>query len=116
MKLINNTSSRNFEGKEHIQMGLDLENTSVIMNMLRNNIYTDPINSLVRELFSNAVDAHNRIKNIYDYIEIDITEELNHNVFSIRDYGASMNKEAITNVYSKMGKSDKRNTNEEQGG
>lgn len=51
MKLINNTSSRKFEGKEHIQMGLDLENTSVIMNMLRNNIYTDPINSLVRELY-----------------------------------------------------------------
>ena len=72
MKLINNTSSRKFEGKEHIQMGLDLENTSVIMNMLRNNIYTDPINSLVRELYSNAVDAHNRINNTYDYIEINI--------------------------------------------
>lgn len=116
MKLINNTSSKHFEGKEHIQMGLDLDNTSVIMNMLRNNIYTDPINSLVRELYSNAVDAHNRINNTYDYIEINITEDLQDNILSIRDYGASMNKEAITNVYSKMGKSDKRNTNTEQGG
>lgn len=116
MKLINNNSSRNFEGKEHIQMGLDLENTSVIMNMLRNNIYTDPINSLVRELYSNAVDAHNRVNNIYDFIEIDIKEELQNNIFSIRDYGASMNKEIISNVYSKMGKSDKRNTNGEHGG
>lgn len=116
MKLINNTSSKHFEGKEHIQMGLDLDNTSVIMNMLRNNIYTDPIDSFIRELYSNAVDAHNRINNTSDSIEIDITTELSESILSIRDFGASMNKEVITNTYSKMGKSDKRNTNLEQGG
>lgn len=116
MKLINSTSSKTFQGKEHIQMGLDLNNSSAIMNMLRNNIYTDPIASFVRETLSNAADAHSRINNTYDSIEIDITEELGNNLLTIKDYGASMNKEVIINIYSKMGKSDKSDSNNERGG
>jgi len=115
MKLNNVNTSRHFEGKLSTQMSLDLENTSTIMNLLRNNIYTDPISSFVRELYSNAVDAHTKA-NIDLPIDINIEYLFGSNIFSIRDYGHSMDKDIIFNVYSKMGKSDKREDNNLQGG
>lgn len=115
MKLHDNSTHKNFQGKETIQMGLDLNNTSSIMNLLRNNIYSDPISSIVREYYSNAIDAQVRINNS-EPIEIDINLIDNKYVLSIRDFGGSMDKERIEDTYSKMGKSDKRNTNAEIGG
>lgn len=51
MKIIKNESFKFFEGKEQIQMGLDLDNAHSIMSLLRNNIYSDPITSWVREIY-----------------------------------------------------------------
>lgn len=114
MKLQDNSSYKNFQGKEVISMGLDLDNTSSIMTLLRNNIYSDPIESIVREYFSNAIDAHLRI-NSSESIELDIKHEDNKYFLSIRDFGSSMTKEVIENVYAKMGKSDKRTSNNQHG-
>lgn len=115
MKLQDTSSFKNFTGKEDIQMGLDLENTSSIMNLLRNNIYSDVVQSVVREIYSNAVDAHSKI-NSTDNIEIDLVEDGGKTLFSVRDFGLSMDKEAIANTYSKMGKSTKRDSNVQMGG
>lgn len=116
MKLNREGSFKHFEGKEQIQMGLDLENTHSIMSLLRNNIYSDPIKSWVREIYSNAVDAHARVNNTSDAIDVEIKTQDGGYVFIVRDYGPSMNKETIANVYAKMGKSDKRSGNTEMGG
>jgi sensor histidine kinase regulating citrate/malate metabolism len=115
MKIQDNSSHKTFVGKENITMGLDLENTSSIMNLLRNNIYTDPIDSIVREYFSNAIDAQARV-NSSASIELNIEDIDDNYIFTIRDFGGSMDKETIANVYAKMGKSDKRNNNNEHGG
>jgi sensor histidine kinase regulating citrate/malate metabolism len=115
MKIQDNSSHKIFAGKEDIAMGLDLANTSSIMNLLRNNIYTDPIDSIVREYFSNAIDAQAR-NNSTAAIELDIETKDNKYIFSVRDFGKSMDKKTIANVYAKMGKSDKTNSNEEHGG
>lgn len=115
MKLQDNSNFKTFKGSEVINMGLDLENTSSIMNLLRNNIYSDPIDSIVREVFSNAIDAQKKINNI-EPIELDIQFIDEQYIFSVRDFGASMDKEVIKNIYAKMGKSDKRDTNKLAGG
>jgi len=117
MKLKTDSRFKHFESKEQIQMGLDLENSHSIMSLLRNNIYSNPIKSWVREIYSNAVDAHARIDSKED---IRITIEDNENetgyLFIVRDFGPSMDKDTIANVYAKMGKSDKRSGNNEMGG
>jgi hypothetical protein len=51
MKIVKEGNFKHFEGKEQIQMGLDLENTHSIMSLLRNNIYSNPIRSWVREIY-----------------------------------------------------------------
>jgi len=115
MKLSKNDNFKYFEGKEQIQMGLDLDNTHSIMSLLRNSIYSDPISSWVRELYSNAVDAHVRA-GVTTPIDVLIEPRDGGYVFVIRDYGNSMNKDTIANIYAKMGKSDKRSGNTEHGG
>jgi sensor histidine kinase regulating citrate/malate metabolism len=115
MKKTETTSFKRFQGKEDIQMGLDLDNTFAIMNLLRNNIYSDPIKSIVREIYSNAIDAQKRVDSTAS-IELSITDEGNIHFFSVRDFGASMDKEVISTIYAKMGKSDKRDSNLEHGG
>lgn len=116
MKLNKEGSFKHFEGKEQIQMGLDLENTHSIMSLLRNNIYSDPLKSWVREIYSNAIDAHARVNNTSDSIDVEIKTQDGGYIFIVRDYGLSMNKDVIANVYAKMGKSDKRSDNTEHGG
>lgn len=115
MKVQDNSNYKNFKGTENISMGLDLENTSSIMTLLRNSIYSDPIESIVREVFSNAIDAQVRI-NSNASIEIDVQWDESKYLLSIRDFGASMDKNTIERIYSKMGRSDKNSTNLEQGG
>lgn len=107
---------KHYEGLEQIQMGLDLENTHSIMSLLRNNIYSDPLESWVREIYSNAVDAHARVDNKIDPVQVSIELDSQCNYFIVRDFGNSMNKDIIANVYAKMGKSDKRSGNTEMGG
>ena len=116
MKLKTDDRFKHFECSEQIQMGLDLENSHSIMSLLRNNIYSNPIQSWVREIYSNAVDAHARVNNTKDAIDITIEPKDHHYMFIVRDYGASMNKDQIANIYTKMGKSDKKQGNTEMGG
>jgi len=47
---------------------------------------------------------------------VNIEERDGGYVFIVRDYGNSMDKDTIANVYAKMGKSDKRSGNNEMGG
>ena len=117
MEITKRSGYRHFESQEQIQMGLDLENSHAIMSLLRNNIYSDPLTSFVREVYSNAVDAHTRAGNKRDHIEVSILEdEKGLPNFVVRDYGDSMDKEKIKSVYAVLGKSDKTNGNNEIGG
>ena len=102
---------------QDIDMGLDVNNTDSIMALLRNSIYSNPIESFVREIYSNAVDAHLR-DNITTPIEVSLIEDsqTNQYYFMVRDYGSSMTVEDFKNIYSKMGNSTKNKSNKELGG
>lgn len=114
MKLKPSTNHEMLRGIQDIQMDIDESNKHIIMNMLRSQIYSNPIESFVRELISNAVDAHARAGKQDVPFEIWAPTETRHN-FIIRDYGNSMTPDVIANVYSKMGSSDKRDSNKELG-
>jgi hypothetical protein len=76
-------------------------------------IYSDRIGSIVRELMSNADDAHRRVGNPAPF-DVRVPNDLNP-TFSIRDYGCSMTHEFVMQSYSTLFESSKSNSNDETG-
>lgn len=102
---------------EDIEFGIDMEDEWIIYKSFTN--YSDPISSIVRELTSNAFDAHIEA-GTKEPVIVKITES---NAFdgtptslSIIDKGTGLSPEAIRTVYSRFGKSSKRHTNDLIGG
>lgn len=94
-----------------ISMGIDKKNQHIIMNMLRNQIYSNSIESLVRELLANAIDAHVACGKADVPIRINLPTNLSE-YLEIIDEGASMDKEHIEEVYAQLGSSSKRNNDD----
>ena len=81
----------NFTGEDH---KFTLSNNRAIFNILRKGIYTNPIESCVRELLNNSRDAQRRNVNSDEPINITI----NNNYLVIADKGTGMSKEKIKDV------------------
>ena len=81
-----------------------------IYELLSKNVYNNPIEAIIREIYSNAVDASQNGK-----IEVNLPNEGNNYTFSIKDDGPGMDEEGLK-VYTTYGTSTKRNTNESIGG
>ena len=116
MEIAQGSKFRIFNSEKEIKMGLNLESTHTLMSMLRNNIYSDPLASFVREVFSNAVDANIRAGRTDKGIDIYLKKETTEGLYIVRDYGDSMDVPTIENIYAVLGKSDKTNDNKEIGG
>jgi len=82
--------------------------------VLVDGIYADKIGSIVRELLSNAFDAHVRRGNSHERFEVRVPNGLNP-TFSVRDYGCSMDHEFVMSSYSTLFESSKANSNDEVG-
>lgn len=82
-----------------------------IFDLLRRNIYTDPIGSCVREICANAVDSMRRKGNSHLPISITLTD----NYFVVKDEGDGISPEVMSEIYSVYGASTKRGDNLEQG-
>lgn len=87
---------------------------SKAFRVLVDGIYADKVGSIVRELMSNAYDAHVRQGNLSTPFEVRLPNSLNP-VFSIRDFGCSMTHEFVMRSYSTLFESSKGATNEEVG-
>ena len=98
---------------EEIEFGVDKEDEWIIFKSFTN--YSDPVGSIVREIASNAYDAHIEA-NVDKDIKVEIIDENDllgtSSVLSIRDYGEGMSPDIIKNIYSKFGKSTKRDRND----
>lgn len=82
--------------------------------VLVDGIYSDKVGSIVRELMSNAWDAHVR-RGVLDLpFEVRLPSALNP-TFSVRDYGCSMDHEFVMRSYSTLFESSKSNSNTEVG-
>lgn len=82
--------------------------------VLVDGIYADKVGSIVRELLSNAWDAHVRNGNTAERFEVRLPNPLNP-TFSVRDYGCSMPHEFVMNSYSTLFESSKSASNDEVG-
>lgn len=87
---------------------------SKAFRVLVDGIYADKIGSIVRELMSNAFDAHVRSGTTATPFEVRLPNALNP-TFSVRDYGCSMAHEFVMASYSTLFESSKSESNDEVG-
>ena len=76
--------------------------------------YSDPIKAVLQEISANAADSHVRAGIADRPFEVKLPNSLDPH-FRVRDYGVSMSRETIYNVYINYMKSDKTDTNSETG-
>lgn len=91
---------------------IDPKNLDYVVTLLSSNLYSDPENSFIREIVSNAWDSQVEANNTDTPIFISI--ELIGNKFdiSIRDFGTGLSPERFEEIYCNIGSSTKRDSNE----
>lgn len=87
---------------------IDAEDMRYVASLLRNN-YSNTQLAVVREISANALDA-NKEANSTRPIEIKLPTQMNP-TFSVRDFGGGLSEEDVFGLYSKYGKSTKRESN-----
>lgn len=114
MKLQNtkNSHNTNTPGESHdFQIG----DPGMVIEILRNRLYKNPIRTLVQEYICNARDAV-REAGEPDH-RIKVTAPTAHNpVFSVRDFGNGIDPDRMVNVFIRYGASTKRDSNKQTGG
>ena len=88
---------------------IDAEDMKYISSLLRNN-YSDPMLATMREIIANAIDASCGTK-----VDVQLPTKIEPN-FIVRDYGEGLSEEDMLGLYSKFGKSTKRDANKSIGG
>jgi len=77
-------------------------------------IYSNPIEAIVRELSTNAYESHTDNGNPEVQFDVEMPTKMNL-IYSVRDYGTGMSREKVVDTYTVMSASDKRNTNDMDG-
>jgi hypothetical protein len=90
-----------------------IEMSSKTFRMLIDEMYSNKIGSIVREIAANAEDSHIRAGAERRFF-VHCPEVLDPTFF-VRDYGVGMTEEVMTEVYIVVGRSDKEQTNTEVG-
>ena len=97
---------------ESINFGIG--DASVVIEILRNRLYSFPIRTLVQEYICNARDA---VRESGNEFKIDIQKPTRlEPTFKVRDYGTGISPDAMVDVFVKYGASTKRGTDEQTGG
>ena len=113
MKLTNHANKLETNA-EFTSQDFGIGDASVVIEILRNRLYSHPIRTLVQEYICNGRDAEREAGN-NGKIEITIPNRLNP-VFKVRDYGVGIDPDRMGNIFVKYGASTKRDTNTQTGG
>ena len=99
--------------KENVTaMSISVDGMEHIMELLTN-LYKDPELAVIREYYTNALDAH---KEAGVTAPVKITLPTWHDPsYRVQDFGVGMSKDDITNIYAQYGASTKRDTNDQLG-
>lgn len=106
--------------KKHTVAVQDLESFSFtaemnaeMFDLLINKMYSDKIAAVIRELGANAVDSHIMANNFSPFsVHLPTPQEP---YFSLRDFGVGLNRHGIETLYTRLGASSKRETNDQIG-
>ena len=113
MKLSTNKNTLATNIDKAADFGINDNDLSHIMGILRSQIYSDKLLAVIREYSTNAMDA-NKEAGYTGPINVTIPNAFQPTL-SFRDYGKGMSDEEVINTYIKYGNSTKRNSNDYTG-
>lgn len=87
---------------------------AIVFEILRKNMYSDPVGAVVREISTNARDANAEVGKAHIPISITLPSR-NYPYLVIKDCGPGISPERMKNFYSSYGASTKRDTNDQIG-
>jgi hypothetical protein len=90
-------------------------NEAMLMDMLRNRVYSNKVQTLTQEYASNGRDACREVNREHIPLKITLPTKISP-ILKIRDYGIGMTPDRIRNVFTRYGISTKRNDNKQTGG
>lgn len=110
MKMNSNNGARSLVIGEMPDKKFGIIANDKMFDILSSKIYTDKVTAPVRELATNAYDAHVANNNADKPFQVHIPSETEP-FFSIRDYGIGMDGQTIEKLYTTYGFSDKSSSN-----
>lgn len=117
--MIIDTSQGNVEvigDVKEFKTSIDPKNLEFITTLLSSNLYSNPEESFIREIVSNAWDSHVEAGNTDVPVIIKFKSESYNHSITIRDYGTGISPERFREIYCNIGSSTKRNSNDFIGG
>lgn len=113
------TSQRNVEvvgDIKEFKTSIDPKNLEFITTLLSSNLYSDPEQSFIREIVSNAWDSHVEAGTTSVPVIVRFGKYGGEGSVTIRDYGVGLSPERFQEVYCNIGSSTKRESNDFIGG
>lgn len=96
-------------------MGMDAVGMDLATYFLRDKVYSNKIQAVVREYICNAIDEHNKFK-IKAPVETGIRVENNENIFYVRDYAKGLSENGVRSIFGMYFRSTKSQSNDSIGG
>lgn len=106
------TVTSNVPQENVTSMSISVDGMEHIMTLLTN-LYKDPELAVIREYYTNALDAH-VAAGVTKPVSVSLPSWANP-IYIVQDYGIGMSKSDIQNIYAQYGASTKRNTNDQVG-
>ena len=101
---------------KEFKTSIDPKNLEFITTLLSSNLYSDPEQSFIREIVSNAWDSHVEAKTTDIPVIVRFNYDSNGYKVTIRDFGTGLSPQRFQEVYCNIGSSTKRESNEFIGG
>jgi hypothetical protein len=101
-------------GTESRQLGIKATGWAHLSTILRDSLYKDKILAPMRELSTNAMDAHVEKGTPNRPIIVKLPNKLLP-TFAVRDFGLGMSEERVWDIFANYGESTKRSSNEQTG-
>ena len=112
---INDTISQTGASSELGEQFFSIQDHSMIFDILRSKMYSNPVSAICREISCNARDAHREVGKADVPIQIHLPN-VNEPFLKIKDFGPGISPERMSNVFIKYASSTKRADNVQTGG
>jgi hypothetical protein len=93
---------------------IDEAGQKMVFKAFTENIYSNPIGTVVREITSNSLDSHIEA-GVKEPVVVEMRPEHGRNYILFHDFGMGMSQDRVDNIYTGYFKSTKRNTNDQNG-